>query len=135
MNCNPDLNKLAQKWGVQHIQNPPPFFTNTYILGTRNGQSITVADMLESIEYALQFIKANFNVDQEQYSSALKALKILQSILQNKRTRRFSTKQLHSLVDTIHEIEDIRAKNGADKKENEKIALALNLLIDMYSNG
>ena len=56
--------------------NLPRNFTSSYVLDVRNGQSITVADMLDAISRAIKFIKANFNVNQEKYSMALKALEI-----------------------------------------------------------
>lgn len=130
MRFNSKLNGLTIKSGIQ-VQNIPKTYTPTYVLGSRNGQPITVADTLKAIEYAIAFIKANFDVNQEKYSSAIKVLKTIQSILQNRRTSKLGKEEMKLLVDMIHEIEDMRAKNDASKKENEEIALALDLLIDM----
>ena len=124
------FNNLAQKLGVK-VKRMPKTYTPTYVLGSRNGQSITVADMLKAIEYAIQFIKANFNVDQEKYGAALKVFKIAELRFQNKQGRNPRKKELHFWVDVIHEIEDVHARTVAGKQENEKFALALNLLIDM----
>ena len=130
MKFDAKLNNLARKLGVK-VKGMPKIYTPTYVLGNRNGQSITVSDMLKAIEYAIQFIKANFNVNQEKYGAALKVFKIAELRFRNKQGRNPNKKELHFWVDVIHEIEDMRAKNDVGKKENEKIALALNLLIDM----
>ena len=112
--------------------NLPRNFTSSYVLDVRNGQSITVADMLDAISRAIKFIKANFNVNQEKYSMALKALEISQLRFMNHQGRKPSKREWHFLIDVFHEMEDMRTRNDTDKKENEKIALALDLLIDRY---
>lgn len=111
--------------------NSPNFFTSTYVLGTRNGQSITVADMLEAISRAVRFIKAHFDVNQEKYKLTLEVLKLCQRKLLNQPARKPYKREWHSLIDAIHEMEDMCARNDTDRKENERIALALSLLIDM----
>ena len=105
-------------------------FTSTYKLDVRNGHPITVADMSEAISHAIQFIKAH-DVNQEKYKLALEVLKLCQLRFMNKQTRKPNKREWHSLIDVIHEMEDMRARSDADRKENEKIALALDLLIDM----
>lgn len=131
MKFNSKFNSLTRKLGLQVHHNIQKTYTPTLVIGSRNGQTITVADMLKAIEYAIQFIKANFDVDQEKYEAALKVLKISELRFQNKQERNPRKKELQFLVDVIHEIEDMSAKNDVDKKENEKIAFALNLLIDV----
>ena len=111
--------------------NHPNAFTSTYVLNARDGHSITVADMLEAISHAIQFIKAYFDVNQEKYKSALEMLKLCQLRFMNRQPRKPNKREWHFLIDVIHEMEDMRARNDADKKENERIALALDLLIDI----
>lgn len=110
--------------------NLPKFFTSTYVLDIRNGYPVTVADMLEAISHAIQFIKGHFDVNQEKYKSALEVLKLYQLRFMNRQIRKPNKRKWHFLVDVIHEMEDMRARNDADRKENERIALALDLLID-----
>lgn len=114
------------------MRNLPNYFTSTDILDIRNGHPVTVANMLEAISHAIQFIKAYFDVNQEKYKLALEALKLCQQKFLNKQPRKPYKREWHFLIDVIHEMEDMRARNDADRKENEKIALALSLLIDRY---
>ena len=110
------------------------FFTSTYVLDVRNGNPITVADMLERISYAIQFIKAHFDVNQEKYKLALEALKICQLRFLNKQPQKPNKREWHFLIDVIREMEDMRARSDADRKENERIAFELDLLIDIFSD-
>ena len=114
--------------------NHPNSFTSTYVLDIRNGHTITVADMLETISHAVQFIKAHFDVNQEKYKLALEALKLCQLRFLNKQHRKPHKREWHFLIDVIHEMEDMCAKSDADRKENERIAFELDLLINMFSD-
>lgn len=134
MNKNAQWKQVFQKTGMQQIDNIPKYFVPTYVLGVRNGQSITVADMLNAIEYAIRFIKANFDVDQEKYAETLKFLKVSQAFFENKRTKPSKKKTLHFVVDVFHEMQDMRAVNDEQKKVNEEISLALDLLIDIHAH-
>lgn len=125
--------EVYNRIGIQQISNMPKFFTPTFVLGVRNGRSITVADMLNAIVYAIRFIKANFDVNQEKYAETLKFLKATKAIFENKQSKTVRKQTLHFVVDVFHEMEDLRAVNEEQKKMNEEIALALDLLIDMYA--
>ena len=46
----------------------PDKFTPNFVLAVRNGRNITVSDMLSTIEWAVKFIKAHFNVNQNRYA-------------------------------------------------------------------
>lgn len=133
MNRNAQWKQVFQKTGMQRIDNMPKCFVSTYVLGVRNGQSITVADMLNAIEYAIRFIKENFDVDQEKYAETLNFLKVSKACFENKRTRPTKKKILHFVVDVFHEMQDMSAANDEQKKVNEEISLVLDLLIEMYA--
>lgn len=133
MNRNARWKEVFQKTGIRRIDNMPRYFIPTFVLGVRNGQSITVADMLKVIEYAIRFIKANFDVDQEKYAETLKFLKASKALFENKRTKISKKETLHFVVDVFHEMEDMNAVNDEQKKVNEEIALVLDLLIDIHA--
>ena len=133
MNRNAQWKEVFKKTGMQRIENMPRYFVPTYVLGVRNGHSITVADMLNAIEYAIRFIKANFDVDQEKYAETLKFLKASKALFENKRTKISKKETLHFVVDVFHEMEDMNAVNDEQKKVNEEIALVLDLLIDIHA--
>lgn len=132
MNRDSQWKDIFNRAGIQGISNVPNFFTPTFVIGVRNGKTITVADMLNAIEDAMRFIKANFDVDQEKYAETLKFLKATKAIFENKQSKTVKKETLHFVVDVFHEKEDMYAVNSEKKKENEKISLALDLLIDMY---
>lgn len=131
MRFNSDINGMARKLGVLCCRKPSVFCKNT-LLGYSNGQPITVSNMFHAIEYAMKFIKENFDVDQEKYKMALKVFGKAHLMLENKQIQKPKKRELHFWVDVIHEIEDMHAKNDTAKQDNEKIALAFDLLIDMF---
>ena len=133
MNRNARWKEVFQKTGIRRIDNMPKYFMPTFVLGVRNGHPITVADMLKVIEYAIRFIKANFDVDQKKYAETLKFLKASKALFENKRTKASKKETLHFVVDVFHEMEDMNAVNDEQKKVNEEIALVLDLLIEMYA--
>lgn len=133
MNRNQQWRGVFNRMGIQQISNMPKFFTPTFVLGVRNGRPITVADMLNAIVYAIRFIKANFDVDQEKYAETLKFLKVSKAFFENKRTRPSKKKILHFVVDVFHEMQDMGTVNDEQKKVNEEISLVLDLLIEMYA--
>lgn len=133
MNRNAQWKEIFQKTGIQRIDNMPKFFTPTFVLGVRNGKTVTVADMLNAIVYAIRFIKANFDVDQEKYAETLKFLKARKDFFENKQPKESKKETLHFVVDVFHEMEDMHAVNDDQKKVNEEIALALDLLIDIHT--
>lgn len=123
---------LFDNCGIQKVNVMPDRFTPTYVLGEVNNQSITVSDMLDQIKYTVRFIKANFNVDQEKYKETLVFLNLCQLRLQNQSTRQPTKQMAHFVVAVFHEIKDAHAKNDDMKRENEKISIALDMLIDKF---
>jgi len=89
--------------------------------------------MLNQIEYAVRFIRANFDIDQNKYKETLEFLKMCKLIFQNKSPGKPNKSMAHFVVEVFHEIQDLHAKNEAMRKENEKIALALDLLIEKFA--
>lgn len=132
MSYNGKKDEFAARFGIYHIGNTPARFEATTKLGMRNGQWITVSDMLKAIEYAIRVIGATFDVDQQKYKEALSVLKFFRLRFLNQSAREPRKEALHYLVDVVHEIEDLRAIDDKMKKENEKIALALDMLIDSF---
>lgn len=131
MKCNLSLNDFMKESGIKQF-NIPKVFTPTYVLAVRNEKNITVADMLSTIESAVKFIKANFDVDQERYAETLKFLKICRFRFENKQTKQPKKKAAHFAVDVFHEMEDMVAFNDEEKRRNEDFFMKLNFLIDMF---
>ncbi|MCH5250365.1 MAG: hypothetical protein J1E98_10545 [Lachnospiraceae bacterium] len=131
MNSDERMEEVLNKSGIQQIRKMPKFLTSTFVLGVVNGWEITVADMIQAIINAIRIIKANFDVNQEKYAETIKFLKACKAFYENKHPNQVQKKALHYVVDVFHEIEDMRAVSDEQKKENEKISLALDLLIDI----
>lgn len=110
----------------------PSHFTGSYVLIMRNEMPMTVAELLDRIENAISFIKANFNVDQEKYANTLKVLKFLKACLDNKHPRRPYKKCILAFIEVTHEIEDMHAKNYLEKKKNEEIAMTMKMLANIF---
>ena len=132
MKCNIIYKDLANKAGIQKMCNLPARFTPTYVIGVVHGQNITVSDMLSQIQYIVSFIKANFDVNQKKYKEALQFLKLCELRFQNKSSMKLKKKIAHSIVEVFHEIKDMYAENDIMKRENENIAISINMLIDMF---
>lgn len=132
MKYNVNLQNLAKGTGIQKVYNRPQRYVPTYVLCEVNGRNITVSDMLEQIKRAVQFIKENFDVDQQKYKEALDFLKICKRIFQNESPSKPRKSMAHFAVEVFHEIRDMHANNEIMKAENERMAIALDLLIDMF---
>ena len=76
------------------------------------------------------FIKDNFDVDEDRYLVTLIYLKSVQLVLNNGSADKPTKEDAHIIIDVMHEIADIHAKNESEKKLNEEIAVSLNLLIE-----
>ena len=131
MKCNLNLNDLMKENGIQNI-NIPKVFTPKYVLAIRNGNNVTVSDMLSAIEMAVKFIKANFKVDQEKYAETLNFLKICRLRFENKQTKQPKKKTAHFAVEVFHEMRDMHATNDEEKRWNEDLSMKLDLLISMF---
>lgn len=131
MKCNLNINSFMKESGIQQF-NMPKIFTPTYVLAVQNGKNITVSDMLSTIEDAVKFIKAKFNVDQERYAETLNFLKICRLRFENKRTKQPKKKTAHLVVDVFHEMQDMVALNDEEKRKNENYFMKLDFLIDMF---
>ncbi len=100
------------------------------VLATNGKDNLTVSQMLKSAAYLIKFIKDNFDVDENRYSVTIIFLKSVQLVLNNGSVDRPTKEDAHIIIDVMHEIADIHAKSEGEKKLNEEIAVALNLLIE-----
>ena len=100
------------------------------VLATNGKENMTVSQMLKSTAYLIRFIKDNFDVDENRYSVTIIFLKSVQLVLNNGSADKPTKEDAHIIIDVMHEIADIHAKSEGEKKLNEEIAVALNLLIE-----
>ena len=110
----------------------PNHFTHSYVLAMRNGMPMTVADLLDRIENAISFIRANFDVNQEKYGNTLKVLKIVKARIDNEHPKRPYKKCILAFIEVTHEIEDMHAKNDIEKQKNEEIAMTMKMLANIF---
>lgn len=100
------------------------------VLATKGKEKLTVSQLLKSAEYLIKFIKDNFDVDKYQYSITIVYLKSVQLVLNNGSADKPSKENAHIIIDVMHEIADMHAKNESEKELNEEIAVSLKLLIE-----
>ena len=122
---------LIEKIGIKELFIVPhgKLQGNT-VLATNGKENLTVSQMLKSVEYLIKFIKDNFDVNENRYSVTIIFLKSVQLVLNNGSADKPTKDDAHIIIDVMHEIADIHAKSEGEKKLNEEIAVALNLLIE-----
>ena len=122
---------LMEKIGIKELFTVPHGkLRGSTALATNGKDNLTVSQMLKSAEYLIKFIKDNFDVDEDQYSITIIFLKSVQLVLNNGSADKPTKEDAHIIIDVMHEIADIHAKSEGEKKLNEEIAVALNLLIE-----
>ena len=122
---------LMEKIGVKELfAVPHGKLRGSTVLATNEKDNLTVSQMLKSAEYLIKFIKDSFDVDEKRYSVTLIYLKSVQLLLNNGSADKPTKDDEHIIIDVMHEIADIHARNESEKKLNEEIAVSLNLLIE-----
>lgn len=122
---------LMEKIGIRELfAVPHGKLRGSTVLATNGKENMTVSQMLKSAAYLIKFIKDNFDVDENRYSVTIIFLKSVQLVLNNGSADKPTKEDAHIIIDVMHEIADIHAKSEGEKKLNEEIAVALNLLIE-----
>lgn len=129
-----DAEKCTRPYGKNRIKElfavPHGKLRGSTVLATNGKENLTVSQMLKSAEYLIKFIKDNFDVDEERYSITIIFLKSVQLMSNNGSADKPTKEDAHIIIDVMHEIADIHARNESEKKLNEEIAVSLNLLIE-----
>ena len=122
---------LMEKIGIRELfAVPHGKLQGSTVLATNGKENMTVSQMLKSTAYLIRFIKDNFDVDENRYSVTIIFLKSVQLVLNNGSADKPTKEDAHIIIDVMHEIANIHAKSEGEKKLNEEIAVALNLLIE-----
>ena len=122
---------LMEKIGIRELfAVPHGKLQGSTVLATNGKENMKVSQMLKSAAYLIKFIKDNFGVDENRYSVTIIFLKSVQLVLNNGSADKPTKEDAHIIIDVMHEIADIHAKSEGEKKLNEEIAVALNLLIE-----
>lgn len=123
---------LMEKIGIKELfEIPYGRLQSNTVLATNGKDNITVSQLLKSVEYLIKFIKDNFDVDEYRYSVTIIYLKSVQLALNNRKAEKPNKEDAHAIIDVMHEIADMRAKNDSEKKLNEEIAVSLNCLVEI----
>lgn len=123
---------LMEKIGIKELfEIPYGRLQGNTVLATNGKNNITVSQLLKSAEYLIKFIKDNFDVDEYRYSITIIYLKSVQLVLNNGKAEKPNKEDAHVIIDVMHEIADICAKNDNEKKLNKDIALSLNCLVEI----
>ena len=122
---------LMKKIGIKELFTVPHGkLQGSTVLATNGKENMTVSQMLKLTAYLIKFIKDNFDVDENRYSVTIIFLKSVQLVLNNGSADKPTKEDAHIIIDVMHEIANIHAKSEGEKKLNEEIAVALNLLIE-----
>lgn len=122
---------LMKKIGIKELFTVPHGkLQGSTVLATNGKENMTVSQMLKLTAYLIKFIKDNFDVDENRYSVTIIFLKSVQLVLNNGSADKPTKEDAHIIIDVMHEMADIHAKSEGEKKLNEEIAVALNLLIE-----
>ncbi len=122
---------LMKKIGIKELFTVPHGkLQGSTVLATNGKENMTVSQMLKSAAYLIKFIKDNFDVDENRYSVTIIFLKSVQLVLNNGSADKPTKEDAHIIIDVMREMADIHAKSEGEKKLNEEIAVALNLLIE-----
>ena len=122
---------LMEKIGIRELfAVPHGKLQGSTVLATNGKENMTVSQMLKSAAYLIKLIKDNYDVDENRYSVTIIFLKSVQLVLNNGSADKPTKEDAHIIIDVMHEIADIHAKSEGEKKLNEEIAVALNLLIE-----
>lgn len=122
---------LMEKIGIRELfAVPHGKLQGSTVLATNGKENMTVSQMLMSAAYLIKLIKDNYDVDENRYSVTIIFLKSVQLVLNNGSADKPTKEDAHIIIDVMHEIADIHAESEGEKKLNEEIAVALNLLIE-----
>ncbi len=122
---------LMKKIGIKELFTVPHGkLQGSTVLATNGKENMTVSQMLKLTAYLIKFIKDNFDVDENRYSVTIIFLKSVQLVLNNGSADKPTKEDAHIIIDVMREMADIHAKSEGEKKLNEEIAVALNLLIE-----
>lgn len=133
MNCNAPYYDFVKSFGIDEIYSVKPGqFTSNTVLATKGEQKITVSDILKAAGYLNDFIKVYFDVENKKYSQALHFLKTINLVFNNQQVKRPTKECMHYFVDVIHEVKDLQTTCSVERRANARIALALNLMIDLF---
>lgn len=122
---------LMEKIGIRELfAVPHGKLQGSTVLATNGKENMTVSQMLKSAAYLIKFIKDNFDVDENRYSVTIIFLKSVQLVLNNGSADKPTKEDAHIIIDVMREMADIHAKSEGERKLNEEIAVALNLLIE-----
>ena len=122
---------LMKKIGIKELFTVPHGkLQGSTVLATNGKENMTVSQMLKLTAYLIKFIKDNFDVDENRYSVTIIFLKSVQLVLNNGSEDKPTKEDAHIIIDVMREMADIHAKSEGEKKLNEEIAVALNLLIE-----
>lgn len=128
------MQEIMEKIGVKELfEIPYGRLQGNTVLATNGKDNLTVLQLLKSAEYLVRFIKDNFDVDEYRYSITITYLKSIQLVLNNGKADKPNKEDAHIIIDVMHEIADIHAKNDNEKKLNEEIAMSLNCFVEILT--
>lgn len=105
-------------------------FKPEYILYSKESNSLKVSDFLDAIKYCLDFVDIAFDIDTEQYSNCITALKGIEKLLNNQENdRKILLNDLGYALEVFSAVANHFEKDEAAKKENKIASMLVSLSI------
>ena len=101
------------------------------VIASNGKEYLTVSKMINIAGALAKFIKDNFDKDEYKYSLTIRFLESIKLVLTNGHANKPTKEQAHTIVDVLHEIEDMNARSEEEKAKNQEIAVAVKCLIDI----
>jgi hypothetical protein len=105
-------------------------FKPEYILYSSESMSFKVSDFLDAIKYCLDFVDIVFDIDTEQYSNCITALKGLEKLLNNQENdRKNLLNDLGYALEVFSAVANYFETDKVAKKENKATSMLVSLSI------
>lgn len=108
-------------------------FRKEFVLYNNDTQQIKVSDLLDAINYSLDFINIVLDIDTEKYSNCITVLKGLYKYLNNETEDRNILKDLGYVVEVFSALSNYFEKDTEQKKKNKIMSTTINLAIEFLT--
>lgn len=107
------------------------FFPST-VLFSKGKESVTVEKAINTVDYLLTFISANFDTSINKYRTALSTFKAIKLILNNQTPHKMTKEMAKLSIEVVEEIANFTAKSDDEKMKNAERTMIAKILLDGF---
>ncbi|MCD7879007.1 MAG: hypothetical protein LUG16_03630 [Candidatus Gastranaerophilales bacterium] len=123
-------NRFVSYNSMKILYDKSEYLNPEYILYSNELSSLKVSDLLDTIKYCLDFVDIVFDIDTEQYSNCVTALKALEKFMNNQdNDRKNLLKDLGYALEVFIAVANHFETNETLKKENKIASMLVNFSI------